>query len=89
MYFLSDSSDSLYLDLPPPPEPPPEEDRLQGSQRYLETGNVANGALSSLERSEYSSSSHQRKGSGQRHTDSKSLGLTQLNPTGSEATCAT
>lgn len=31
---------------------------------------MANGALSSLERSEYSNS-HQRKGSGQRHGDSK------------------
>uniref|UniRef100_A0A7N6A7K6 Roundabout, axon guidance receptor, homolog 3 (Drosophila) n=1 Tax=Anabas testudineus TaxID=64144 RepID=A0A7N6A7K6_ANATE len=57
--------------LPPPPEPPPEEDRLHSSQGCVDGNSVANGALSSLERSEYSSSSHQRKGSGQRHADSK------------------
>uniref|UniRef100_H2S8H8 Roundabout, axon guidance receptor, homolog 3 (Drosophila) n=1 Tax=Takifugu rubripes TaxID=31033 RepID=H2S8H8_TAKRU len=57
-------------DLPPPPEPPPDESRLE----CAEAGGVANGALSSLERSEYSSSSssQRRKGSGQRHVDSKS-----------------
>ncbi|XP_032389422.1 roundabout homolog 3 isoform X1 [Etheostoma spectabile] len=60
-------------DLPPPPEPPPGEDRLQGPQGCVEAGNVANGALSSLERSEYSSSSHQRKGSGQRHTENEEM----------------
>ncbi|MEQ2229342.1 hypothetical protein ILYODFUR_017883 [Ilyodon furcidens] len=58
-------------DLPPPPEPPPEEDRLQGPQGCVETSSLANGAPSSLERSEYSSNSHQRKGSGQKHADSK------------------
>ncbi|CAK6968429.1 roundabout homolog 3 [Scomber scombrus] len=60
-------------DLPPPPEPPPEEKRLQGSQRCMEASNVTNGALSSLERSEISSNSHQRKGSGQRHTESEEM----------------
>ncbi|XP_061903221.1 roundabout homolog 2-like isoform X2 [Entelurus aequoreus] len=56
-------------DLPPPPEPPPEEDRLQGSRRCMEACKMTNGSLSSLERSEYSSVSHQRKGSGQRHAE--------------------
>ncbi|XP_031727452.1 roundabout homolog 3 [Anarrhichthys ocellatus] len=61
-------------DLPPPPEPPPGEDRLRGPQGCVEAGNAVNGALSSLERSEYSSSSsHQRKGSGQRHTDNEEM----------------
>ncbi|XP_078122261.1 roundabout homolog 3 isoform X2 [Sander vitreus] len=67
-------------DLPPPPEPPPGEDRLHGPQGCVEASNVANGALSSLERSEYSSSSHQRKGSGQRHTDNE-----EMMPYGSKA----
>lgn len=62
---------SVCADLPPPPEPPPEEDRLQAPQGCVEAGSMANGTLSSLERSEYSSSSHQRKGSGQRNADSK------------------
>lgn len=62
---------SLCADLPPPPEPPPEEDRLQGPQGCTEANCAGSGSLSSLERSEYSSSSHQRKGSGQRHADSK------------------
>nr|XP_057942480.1 roundabout homolog 3 isoform X2 [Doryrhamphus excisus] len=56
-------------DLPPPPEPPPEEERLQGSRRGTEASKVTNGSVSSLERSEYSSGSHQRKGSGQRHAE--------------------
>ncbi|XP_061607923.1 roundabout homolog 3 isoform X5 [Phyllopteryx taeniolatus] len=56
-------------DLPPPPEPPPEEDKFQGSQKCMEAGKVANGSLSSLERSEYSSGSHQRKGSRQRQIE--------------------
>ncbi|XP_038565004.1 roundabout homolog 3 isoform X1 [Micropterus salmoides] len=60
-------------DLPPPPEPPPEENRLQGPQGCMEASNALNGALSSLERSEYSSSSHQRKGSGLRHTDNEEI----------------
>ncbi|XP_060912013.1 roundabout homolog 3 isoform X4 [Labrus mixtus] len=60
-------------DLPPPPEPPPEEDRLRGLQGSVEGSKVVNGAVSSLERSEYSSSSHQRKGSGQRHTDNEDV----------------
>ncbi|XP_056300191.1 roundabout homolog 3 isoform X3 [Pseudoliparis swirei] len=61
-------------DLPPPPEPPPGEDRLRGTQGCVEAGGALNGAPSSLERSEYSSSSsHQRKGSGQRHGDSESV----------------
>ncbi|XP_035864829.1 roundabout homolog 3 isoform X2 [Sander lucioperca] len=67
-------------DLPPPPEPPPGEDRLHGPQGCVEASNVANAALSSLERSEYSSSSHQRKGSGQRHTDNE-----EMMPYGSKA----
>lgn len=71
LFMHSNPSTSLCLDLPPPPEPPPEENRLEGPQGCIEASSVANGALSSLERSEYSSSSHQRKGSGQRHTDSK------------------
>uniref|UniRef100_A0AAV2JBR4 Roundabout homolog 3 n=1 Tax=Knipowitschia caucasica TaxID=637954 RepID=A0AAV2JBR4_KNICA len=50
----------LQGDLPPPPEPPPAEVRLQSC---AETSNLANGALSSLERSEHGS--HQRKGSRQ------------------------
>ncbi|XP_035999374.1 roundabout homolog 3 isoform X3 [Fundulus heteroclitus] len=54
-------------DLPPPPEPPPEENRLQGSQGCAES----NSTLSSLERSDYSSNSHQRKGSGQKHADNE------------------
>ncbi|XP_041658063.1 roundabout homolog 3 isoform X1 [Cheilinus undulatus] len=61
----------LQGDLPPPPEPPPEEDRLRGPPGSVEGGNVVNGAVSSLERSEYSSSSHQQKGSGQRHADNE------------------
>ncbi|XP_019713299.1 roundabout homolog 3 isoform X4 [Hippocampus comes] len=56
-------------DLPPPPEPPPEEDKCQGSQKSMETSKMANGSLSSLERSEYNSGSHQRKGSRQRHAE--------------------
>lgn len=53
-------------DLPPPPEPPPDESRLEAS-------GVANGAPSSLERSEYGGGgSQRRRGSGQRHADSKS-----------------
>ncbi|XP_070700111.1 roundabout homolog 3 [Pempheris klunzingeri] len=60
-------------DLPPPPEPPPEERRLQGPQGCMEASNAVNGALASLERSEYSSSSHQRKGSGQRHADNEEM----------------
>ncbi|XP_061558458.1 roundabout homolog 3 isoform X3 [Phycodurus eques] len=56
-------------DLPPPPEPPPEEDKFQGSQKCMEASKVANGSLSSLERSEYSSGSHQRKGSRQRQIE--------------------
>lgn len=60
-------------DLPPPPEPPPEEDRLQGSQRCMEASIVTNSPLSSLERSEISSNSHQRKGSGQRSTESEEM----------------
>ncbi|KAM8740938.1 roundabout homolog 3 isoform 1-T1 [Acanthopagrus schlegelii] len=55
-------------DLPPPPEPPPEVKRLEGPQGCVDG---VNGALSSLERSEYSSNSHQRKGSGHRHTDNE------------------
>ncbi|XP_071317063.1 roundabout homolog 3 isoform X2 [Trachinotus anak] len=62
-------------DLPPPPEPPPEEDRLRGPQGCMEANGVGNSALSSLERSEYSSSSHQRKGSGQRHTENDEMML--------------
>ncbi|XP_047463148.1 roundabout homolog 3 isoform X2 [Mugil cephalus] len=54
-------------DLPPPPEPPPDEGRLQGPQGCTE----ANSTASSLERREYSSNSHQRKGSGQRHADNE------------------
>ncbi|XP_047235085.1 roundabout homolog 3 isoform X3 [Girardinichthys multiradiatus] len=60
-------------DLPPPPEPPPEEDRLQGPQGCMETSSLANGAPSSLERSEHSSNSHQRKGSGQKHADNEEV----------------
>uniref|UniRef100_A0A3Q3IRI8 Roundabout, axon guidance receptor, homolog 3 (Drosophila) n=1 Tax=Monopterus albus TaxID=43700 RepID=A0A3Q3IRI8_MONAL len=60
-------------DLPPPPEPPPEEDRLHGPQRCVEANSVANGPLSSLERSEYSSSSHQRKGSGPKPADNEEM----------------
>ncbi|XP_051793110.1 roundabout homolog 3 isoform X2 [Acanthochromis polyacanthus] len=60
-------------DLPPPPEPPPDEDRLQGPQGCTEASSVANGGVSSLERSEYSSNSHQRKGSGQRHADNEDM----------------
>ncbi|XP_030010607.1 roundabout homolog 3 isoform X3 [Sphaeramia orbicularis] len=60
-------------DLPPPPEPPPDEDRLQGPSGCAESGNMANGAVSSLERSEHSSSSHQRKGSGQRPADNDEI----------------
>ncbi|KAM7398628.1 hypothetical protein PAMA_006506 [Pampus argenteus] len=67
-------------DLPPPPEPPPEDDRLQGTQRCMEASIVTNSALSSLERSEYSSNSHQRKGSGHRHTESE-----EMMPYGSKA----
>ncbi|XP_077962606.1 roundabout homolog 3 isoform X3 [Gasterosteus aculeatus] len=59
-------------DLPPPPEPPPGEDRLQGTQGRVEAGSAVNSALSSLERSEYSSS-HQRQGSGQRRTDNEEM----------------
>ncbi|XP_029704682.1 roundabout homolog 3 isoform X6 [Takifugu rubripes] len=61
----------LQGDLPPPPEPPPDESRLE----CAEAGGVANGALSSLERSEYSSSSssQRRKGSGQRHVDNEEV----------------
>lgn len=71
---VSHPSTSLCLDLPPPPEPPPGEDRLRGTQGCVEAGGALNGAPSSLERSEYSSSSsHQRKGSGQRHGDSESV----------------
>ncbi|XP_043996040.1 roundabout homolog 3 isoform X2 [Gambusia affinis] len=60
-------------DLPPPPEPPPEDDRLQGPQGCVETSSLANSALSSLERSEYSGNSHQRKGSGQKHADNEEV----------------
>ncbi|XP_074468155.1 roundabout homolog 3 isoform X4 [Sebastes fasciatus] len=65
----------VQADLPPPPEPPPGDARLQGPQGGpTEASNVLNGALSSLERSEYSSSSsHQRKGSGQRHPDNEEM----------------
>lgn len=63
-------SSPLCLDLPPPPEPPPEEIPLEVTHGFTEASIMANGALSSLERSEYSNS-HQRKGSGQRHGDSK------------------
>lgn len=62
---------SFFLDLPPPPEPPPEESRLQDPQGCMEANCVTNGTLSSLERTEYSINSQQRKGSGQRQTDSK------------------
>ncbi|KAM9385182.1 roundabout homolog 2-like [Pholidichthys leucotaenia] len=61
----------MQADLPPPPEPPPEEDRLQDPRGCREATGMASGAVSSLERSEYSSSSHQRKGSGQRHADNE------------------
>lgn len=61
---------TLHSDLPPPPEPPPAENPLLGPQGCAESGGLANGALSSLERSEYSGS-HKRRGSGQRHGDSK------------------
>ncbi|XP_041864487.1 roundabout homolog 3 isoform X2 [Melanotaenia boesemani] len=60
-------------DLPPPPEPPPEESRLQGPQGCMEASSTANGTMSSLERSEYSSNNHQRKGSGQRHADNEEV----------------
>ncbi|XP_056141317.1 roundabout homolog 3 isoform X2 [Lampris incognitus] len=64
-------------DLPPPPEPPPEEDRLQGSLGCVEAGLMAEdrvgGPLSSLEKREHNSCSHQRKGSGQRQTDNEEL----------------
>ncbi|XP_041809036.1 roundabout homolog 3 isoform X1 [Chelmon rostratus] len=60
-------------DLPPPPEPPPEENRLQGPQGCTEASSVVNSGPSSLERREYSSSSHQRKGSGQRHGDNEDM----------------
>ncbi|XP_037835047.1 roundabout homolog 3 isoform X2 [Kryptolebias marmoratus] len=59
-------------DLPPPPEPPPEEDRLQGPQGLLEPSSVASSSLS-LEKSEYSSNSHQRKGSGPKNTDNEEV----------------
>ncbi|XP_076017397.1 roundabout homolog 3 [Genypterus blacodes] len=54
-------------DLPPPPEPPPAESRLQ------EAGGVSGGPLTSLERREHSSCSHQRKGSGQRHAENEDM----------------
>ncbi|XP_029303565.1 roundabout homolog 3 isoform X2 [Cottoperca gobio] len=60
-------------DLPPPPEPPPGGERLPGPQGCMEASNMVNGALSSLERSEYSSSSHQRKGSGQKQADNEEM----------------
>ncbi|XP_005740158.1 roundabout homolog 3 isoform X1 [Pundamilia nyererei] len=60
-------------DLPPPPEPPPEESRLQDPQGCMEANCVTNGTLSSLERTEYSINSQQRKGSGQRHTDNEEM----------------
>ncbi|XP_035767837.1 roundabout homolog 2-like [Neolamprologus brichardi] len=60
-------------DLPPPPEPPPEEGRLQDPQGCMEANCVTNGTLSSLERTEYSINSQQRKGSGQRHTDNEEM----------------
>lgn len=65
---ISSSFPSPVSDLPPPPEPPPDERRLE----CVEASGVANGALSSPERSEYGSSSQRRRGSGQRHGDSKS-----------------
>ncbi|KAK5859247.1 hypothetical protein PBY51_003328 [Eleginops maclovinus] len=60
-------------DLPPPPEPPPGGERLQGLQGSMEASNTVNVALSSLERSEYSSSSSQRKGSAHRHIENEDL----------------
>ncbi|KAJ4930340.1 hypothetical protein JOQ06_019344, partial [Pogonophryne albipinna] len=57
-------------DLPPPPEPPPGGERLQGLQGSMEASNAVNMALSSLERSEYSS---QRKGSAHRHIENEDL----------------
>ncbi|KAK5918727.1 hypothetical protein CgunFtcFv8_003464 [Champsocephalus gunnari] len=57
-------------DLPPPPEPPPGGERLQGLQGSMEASNAVNVALSSLERSEYSS---QRKGSAHRHIENEDL----------------
>ncbi|XP_010791141.1 roundabout homolog 3-like, partial [Notothenia coriiceps] len=54
--------------LPPPPEPPPGGERLQGLQGSMEASNAVNVALSSLERSEYSS---QRKGSAHRHIENE------------------
>ncbi|XP_013886716.1 roundabout homolog 3 [Austrofundulus limnaeus] len=54
-------------DLPPPPEPPPEEDRLQEAQGPLDN------SLLSLERSECSSSSPQRTGSGHRHVSNEEV----------------
>ncbi|XP_008330699.1 roundabout homolog 3 isoform X5 [Cynoglossus semilaevis] len=59
-------------DLPPPPEPPPEEDRLLVPQGCTET---SNSTMSSLERSECSSGSHQRKGSAQRHAENEDMML--------------
>lgn len=70
-------SSPLCLDLPPPPEPPPEEIPLEVPHGFTEASIMANGALSSLERSEYSNS-QQRKGSGQRHGDSKTRLCTVL-----------
>lgn len=61
-------------DLPPPPEPPPEVDGMQ------EAVGVSGGPLSSLERREHSSCSHQRKGSGQRHAENE-----EIMPYGSKA----
>uniref|UniRef100_A0A1A8I498 Roundabout homolog 3 n=1 Tax=Nothobranchius kuhntae TaxID=321403 RepID=A0A1A8I498_NOTKU len=56
-------------DLPPPPEPPPVEDRLRGPQACTEPRS----ASSSLDCSEFSSPSHQRKGSGQIHPDDEDM----------------
>ncbi|XP_075876111.1 roundabout homolog 3 isoform X2 [Nelusetta ayraudi] len=62
----------LQGDLPPPPEPPPAEKPLLGAQGCAESGGLANGALSSLERSEYGGS-HKCRGSGQRHGDNEEM----------------
>ncbi|XP_068509225.1 roundabout homolog 3 isoform X3 [Syngnathus scovelli] len=56
----------LHGDLPPPPEPPPEEAQLH---KCTEAAKMPNGSLSSLERSEYDSGGHKRKGSRQRHAE--------------------
>uniref|UniRef100_A0A1A8CBX9 Roundabout homolog 3 n=1 Tax=Nothobranchius kadleci TaxID=1051664 RepID=A0A1A8CBX9_NOTKA len=56
-------------DLPPPPEPPPVEDRLRGPQACTEPRS----ASSSLDCSEFSGPSHQRKGSGQIHPDDENM----------------